>query len=110
MERLAYWQRVGVTRFSRRRLLAGAGAGAAALALAACGTGGKSSSKAPSPATGKAGLVFTPQDSTAAAKRGGVYRGYIANDPPSLDPLTSNAFQTTTNIAYYAYPRMLKWT
>jgi peptide/nickel transport system substrate-binding protein len=112
MERLAFGRTVTGTRYSRRRFLAGgtlAGAGAAAL-LIACGSGSKGSAKAPTAGAGKAGLVFTPQDSTAAAKRGGVYRGYIANDPPSLDPLTSNAFQTTTNIAYYAYPRMLKWT
>ncbi|HLF79892.1 MAG TPA: ABC transporter substrate-binding protein [Dehalococcoidia bacterium] len=102
----SYWQRVTLERLRRRRLLTGAGAAAAsvlALSLAGCGGGGEDDKEDGS------SLVYRPQDSTSDVKRGGTLKGFDSSDPPSMDPLTSSAFQTTSTVAYWAYPRLLKW-
>src|SRR5207248_6587753 len=76
-------QRVG-----RRRALAATGATAAAVLLAACGGGSSSSSKGKG--GGSSGLVATPADTTAQAKRTGISKDRAFADPPTLDILTSN--------------------
>ena len=102
-----YWQKLTERRFSRRRALAtvaAAGVGATALSLIACGGGSEEPSKGD-----KSGLVYSPEETTSKAKTGGTFKGFDTSDPTSMDPLTSSAFQTTSTIAYWAYPRMLKW-
>jgi peptide/nickel transport system substrate-binding protein len=83
--------------------MAALGVGAVALSTVGCGGGDDGES------TDQSGLVYTPQDSTSRAKAGGTLRGFATSDPPSMDVLTQSAFQVTSTIAYYAYPRMRKW-
>jgi peptide/nickel transport system substrate-binding protein len=104
-----YWQRFTLERLSRRRLMAAsatASAGAVALALSGCGGGGDGGKESQGD---KSGLIYKPEDTTAKVKTGGTFKGFDSSDPTSMDPLTSSAFQTTSTIAYWAYPRLLKW-
>lgn len=106
-----YWERIASSRVSRRRALAGtaaAGAGIAALSTVGCGGGGDGDS-APKEAIDKSGLLGTPQDSLAEAKPGGVFKNLLTTDVVSFDPLSSSSFNTQSSVAYYTYPRMLKF-
>ena len=103
-----YWTALTQQRLSRRRAMAatGAGAGIVALSLVGCGSGSSNPKESKS---AKSSAYYEPQDSSAKAKSGGVFKGFDTSDPPSMDPLTSPAFQTTSAIAYFAYPRFMKW-
>ncbi len=108
MTESGYWGRFTRGRVSRRRALAtaaGFGLGGAALSLVGCGGG---ESEQPS-ASDQSGMMHKVVETTSKAKAGGVFKSFITNDAPSMDPLTSSAFQTTGLIAYYAYPRMLRF-
>jgi len=103
----SYWQHITTRRVTRRRAMAGGAAAAAgATALSLMGCGGGSDESAPE---GQNQLVYKPEETTGRAKTGGTFKGFDTSDPTSMDPLTSSAFQTTSTIAYWAYPRMLKW-
>ena len=83
-----YWQR----RLTRRRVIKGAattGAGAAALALIACG-GGSGGQKSQSESQGNSDLIAKPQDTSAQAKRGGIYQTFNAGDETTFDPFTTS--------------------
>lgn len=79
-----YWTRTLSQRVSRRRALAATGSMTAAAAfLAACGG---SDSSSPSTPKDTSGLLFTPINESAQAKRGGTYFGlqgnvYVTHDP-----------------------------
>jgi ABC-type transport system substrate-binding protein len=108
MSELNYWTGVLKSRMARRRALARAaslGGGAMATLMLACGGDNEDDELKPQ----QSSLVYQPQESTNQAKRGGVFKGLDTSDPPSMDPLTSSAFQTTSVIAYRAYPRFMKW-
>ncbi|HXH21279.1 MAG TPA: ABC transporter substrate-binding protein [Dehalococcoidia bacterium] len=77
----------------------------AAAVLAACG-GGDGSPSAPRDASG---LLSFPVDTTAKARPGGTYKGYLPSDVPSMDPLSSNSVFTQAYVAFGTYPRLLKF-
>jgi ABC-type transport system substrate-binding protein len=84
----SYWERIALGRLNRRRALSGGatlGAGAAAL-LAGCGSGGKEEKKA-GPTT--EGRVLLPRDTSAQAKKGGIFQNQIEGDELNLDPLST---------------------
>ncbi len=105
-ETQTYWQRALRRRLSRRqamRLAAFGGISAfTAGSLLACGSreqGGES------PAIIGPG----PQDTTADARPGGIYRTVMIQDPPSLDPALSTSGFPSQYIGGAAYSRLLKW-
>ncbi len=107
-----YWDRTIQSRLTRRRALAGAaviGTGAAALSLVGCGGGKKEEAKGPSGPKDTSGLLSYPEDTTAKAKSGGTYKIALQTDLTTFDPLTTSSFTTQYYIAYYAYPRFLKY-
>src|ERR1041384_5141606 len=110
MER-SYWSQVVSQRLGRRRVLATSGAALLGGALlAACGSGGSASSK--STASGgadKSGLVDTPQDTTAQARRGGVLKDWTNGDAQHFDAVASNANGVVNWVSAFAYPRLLKF-
>jgi ABC-type transport system substrate-binding protein len=125
----SYWARRLTTRVTRRRMLAaGAGSAAAAAFLVACGsddegattptpgatgstgttgtTGGTGVTGATGAtgatgSTGTSGLLVSPQDTTAQAKRGGVLKEVALAEPRSLD--ASNPQADYNFIAPYVY-------
>jgi peptide/nickel transport system substrate-binding protein len=108
----SYWQKYARSRLSRRRALLGAagiGAGAAAL-IAGCG-GGNNGGGPGGESGGSSGAfaVYKPKDTTSQAKAGGTFRDYITTDVVSFDPLSSSSFNTQSSVAYYTYPRMLRF-
>jgi len=105
-----YWERLTQSRVSRRRALAGtaaAGAGIAALSTVGCGGGSDGDSIPNEP--DKSGLLGTPQDTLSQAKPGGTFKSLLTTDVVSFDPLSSSSFNTQSSVAYYTYPRMLKF-
>src|SRR5207248_10782723 len=84
-----YMSRTLTNQSSRRRLLASTGRIAAgASALSACGT---SSNKPATRAAPVSGLITQPDDTTAQAVRGGVYKLSWGQDFLTLDPHTTSA-------------------
>jgi ABC-type transport system substrate-binding protein len=103
----SYWQKTLQSRMSRRRALLGAasmGLGAAALSLLGCGGG--DGAKGPKDTSG---LLSTPQDTTAQAKPRGTLKHVTATDVTTLDPLTTASFSTQYFVAYYGYPRLMRF-
>ncbi|MGH2583900.1 MAG: ABC transporter substrate-binding protein, partial [Dehalococcoidia bacterium] len=85
----------------------------AGLALLACGGGEEGTPEAgteasPGP-TGTSGLLSTPQETTSQVKSGGTLKFALQTDLTTFDPLTTSSFSTQYYIAYYGYPRMLKF-
>ncbi len=112
MADMSYWQRLTQSRMTRRRALAGTaalGAGAAALSMVGCGGGDSGKSPADTGPVDKSGLLSTPQDTTAQAKPGGMFKNVLSADVTSLDPLSSSSFTSQDVIAVNTYPRMLKF-
>ncbi|HXH21636.1 MAG TPA: ABC transporter substrate-binding protein [Dehalococcoidia bacterium] len=106
MSENGYWSRVMLSRLSRRRAIAGAatvGAGAAALSVIGCGGGGDGGGGGGGQAT-----TDKPQDTTAQAKAGGVYRIIQTADPVNLDPNRSTSF-TAQEVGARVYSRLLKF-
>jgi ABC-type transport system substrate-binding protein len=99
------------SRLTRRRALATGGSVAAAAWLAACG--GDSEEPERSGESGGAvgtpsGQVAQPQDTSAQATPGGMYRLYATADQPTLDPL--NSLTTTLHaITGHVYSRLFKY-
>jgi ABC-type transport system substrate-binding protein len=109
MAQPSYWDHLTAERRSRRLILKGAaaaGTGAAALAVVGCGDGGEDAPVAPAD---RSGLLGTPQDTLSQAKPGGTFKSLITTDVVSFDPLSSSSFNTQSSVAYYTYPRMLKF-
>lgn len=79
--------------------------GVGALAVAC---GGSSNSKGSSPSDSQASaLLYKPQDTSATAKTGGTYLGFLGAEPASLDPRGSiNA--ATLNAVGHFYSRLFK--
>jgi peptide/nickel transport system substrate-binding protein len=107
-----YWEQVTRRRMSRRAVIVGGaavGAGLAAVSMAGCksGGGGGGSSKA---AVDQSGLLSFPVDTTSQAKPGGTFKSFLTTDVVSWDPLSSSSFNTQSSVAYYTYPRMLRFT
>jgi ABC-type transport system substrate-binding protein len=103
----SYWARILANRSNRRRLLAATASTAlGASFLAACGGGGddaKAGSSDPSPKDAS-GLLSSPVDTTARAKRGGVLKRNATGDG-NLDPNQSVA--TVSTIHEVANTRLL---
>jgi ABC-type transport system substrate-binding protein len=112
-----YWQTAMRNRIARRRALrlaASGGAGMVGLAMLACGRGKEEAKKeavtAPSPgAKDTSGLLTLPANTTGNAKYGGTLKLALQTDLTTFDPLTTSSFSTQYYIAYYGYPRMLKF-
>src|SRR5712692_786790 len=84
----SYWAQVVSNRLTRRRAIgtgAALTAGAAAL-LAGCGSGGKGEQKS---APSNEGRVIIPKDTSAEAKKGGIFQNQIEGDELNLDPLST---------------------
>ena len=101
-----YWSNsVTQNRITRRRLLAGSamgGAGLAALSLIGCGSNsGRGGEKA-------AGLGLKPSDSTKQAKQGGTWVLHHPEEPPNIDPLTTQFFGQNFQ-AHFVYSRGVKY-
>jgi ABC-type transport system substrate-binding protein len=104
-----YWQQFQEARINRRRILArsaAAGAAFAAAGVVGCG-GGDGSDGGDEGDSG--GLVYRPRDTTNRAKAGGTMRDLITTDVVSFDPLSSSSFNTQSSVAYFTYPRLLKF-
>ena len=88
----SYWSTTLSRRVSRRRALAGtvAASGAAAF-LAACGGGTKEDDADSITSRDKSGLLSEPQDTSAQARRGGVFQHYRTDDATTLDVLVNNS-------------------
>jgi ABC-type transport system substrate-binding protein len=99
--RLGYWQRLAAGRLRRRRLFAGA-IGAMGMALLGCKVEDE-------PPASNDALLSAPFDTTVLARAGGSFRGYLATDASSFDPLASGSFLTHSQVAAYTYPRLLKF-
>src|SRR5215212_7932213 len=103
----AYWDR----RLSRRRALrAGGGAalGASALFMLACGGGGSSDSGGDSKGQQLQGKITVPVDTSAKAKRGGIYQYVVNTDETNLDPFTTTRGAGSGGVEKDAYQRLLK--
>src|SRR5436305_9417101 len=102
----SYWQR----RLTRRRVIRGAataGAGTAALALIACG-GGSSGQKSQPASQANSDLIAKPQDTTAQAKRGGVYQSFNAGDETTFDPFTTSRGAGQGGFEVPGYQKLLR--
>src|SRR5690242_5940917 len=98
-----YWHSTLAGRLSRRRALAGsAGALSAAILLSACGRDSSSSSN-----ENKSGLLTTPVDSAAQARRGGTYKFYVTSDGLSFEPFLSLA--GSSNHPTMVYSRLVNF-
>src|SRR5690242_19679315 len=100
-----YWQR----RLTRRRVIKGAattGAGAAALALIACGGSGGKKSQPESQANSD--LNAKPQDTSAQAKRGGIYQTFNAGDETTFDPFTTSRGAGQGGFEVPGYQKLLR--
>jgi peptide/nickel transport system substrate-binding protein len=108
----SYWQKYARYRVNRRRALqgaAGVGTGIAAVAIVGCGgdgNGGDGNGNG-NGTTGPG--VYKPQDTTSGAKTGGTLRDFITTDVVSFDPLSSSSFNTQSSVAYFTYPRLLRF-
>ncbi len=97
-----YWSGLAGARTSRRNALRWIGAGVASTAfLAACGN-----SKPPDTKPKATGLLSTPADSTAKAKRGGIMFISRNNNPGDFDPLTGQGSMTSTHTSA-VYSRLI---
>jgi ABC-type transport system substrate-binding protein len=124
----SYWHKLTRERLSRRRAITGAaGLGAAALALSLVGCGGDDDSPGGSGtgstgssagstggstagSTGASGLLSTPTDSTAQAKRGGTLLDYQVDDVLHFDAIENGGASAVVNFSsVYAYPRLLRF-
>ena len=98
----SYW----VKRLNRRRFVVGAsalaGAGAA-LALAGCSDNGSSGRPASS-----SSLIVEAKDTSAQAKRGGIYLSVTAGDENNLDPTTTPRGAGLGGPGRGAYSRLLR--
>src|SRR5687768_4266500 len=93
----SYWERVLEKRIARRRALAVTGAAMLGGAvLAACGGDGKPEGEV----TISGERITKPENSTAQAKRGGIYHSYITSQPASEDPLTASRLPEDFERAY----------
>ena len=110
-----YWERISSERLSRRRaLITGSAMAASAAFLAACGgddddgSTGATASPSSTGATGgtgvatSSGLITTPVDNTATARRGGSVAYYATGDVPSFDPSTSNIILNQLSTTVYS--------
>jgi len=118
----SYWTKVLGQRVSRRGTMIAGGAATAAAIIAACGgkssnsSGGGSSASSSSAASSGAssaaaqstGLATKPLDTTAQAKMGGTWVLPHPEDPPNMDPLTTQFFGTNFQ-PHFAYSRLLKY-
>lgn len=85
MKSYGYWQ----TRINRRRAIQAASAGAGTIgimALLGCSSGGSNQKTAEL----NSSRVEQPKNTSAQAKRGGIYKDFAANDETSLDPLATS--------------------
>ena len=99
-----YWSSVLGRRIGRRRALASsAAAGLGAAFLAACGGGEGGGSRSGTGAEN--GLVTTPKDTFAQAKRGGILKDYAQAEPRTLDPI--NPLADLNRIASFIYNTLL---
>jgi len=103
----SYWIGAIQNRISRRRVLAssgGLGLGAAAISLIGCGStqGGKQGP------TGGPDLAIKPIDTTKQAKPGGTWVLPHPEDPPNLDPLSTQLYRANFQ-GYFVYSRPLKY-
>ncbi len=109
---MAYWDRITNSRLSRRRALSGAaglGAGAAALSLVGCGGNNSGSGSNGGSSGASNGLVYTPVDTTSAAKSGGTFKSYLPSDVTTFDLLATTSFSAASFIGVYAYQRLFKY-
>ncbi len=98
-----YWSSTLKGRITRRRALAMTGGTAAAAALlAACGGGSSTKS------IGGSSRVGVPQDTSAQAKKGGIYQSFVAGDEISLDPLATSRGAGFGGPALPGYSRILR--
>jgi peptide/nickel transport system substrate-binding protein len=102
-----YWDSVVSQRATRRRVLSGVsaiGAGAAAISLVGCGSGGGSGS-----GSNGAAAVSGLKDTTAQAKPGGTWAGFLASDIPTMDPMRTSSTLVWTLVGS-VYSRLFKET
>ncbi len=115
-----YWNR----RMSRRSAITGAlstGTGLAALGLVGCGGGadddetvvpGETPQPTPTADPTKVqevqGLLWSREDTSARAVKGGIYQSYTTADVTNLDPLSSPSF-TANSLGSWFYPRLLSY-
>ncbi len=106
-----YWTRTTLgSRLSRRRALtaaAGVAVGGAALSLVGCGDDGGAGGDAAAKRDAS-GLISTVADTTKQAKAGGVWPFHHPEEPPNLDPLTTQFFGTNFQ-AHFVYSRAIKY-
>jgi ABC-type transport system substrate-binding protein len=122
-----YWSKIARARISRRRTLAMGGGALGAALLAACGgddddeptapatqagptgasTGPSTGAASPTPA-GPSSLVSEPADTTAKAKRGGIWKQVVTTEAISLDQITGN-FGVQFHTAH-TYSRLAQYT
>lgn len=108
------WPRSWRGKLQRRSLLRGAGlagAGLAGAALLGCG-GDDDEPTATATSTAAGGDQGPAQGVTATAtggeaKRGGVYKYTLTNDPPTIDPYR-NASSNTKTVAAHTYSRLFR--
>jgi ABC-type transport system substrate-binding protein len=92
-----YWFRFLTPRISRRRTLAGLAAGSiGAAVLAACGGGSDKKQDADTVSR----LVTQAKDESAAVKRGGIFKHYLAQDFATYDPQSLGGNAGTTFRVY----------
>src|SRR4051794_19824432 len=95
-----YWQRLLHRRIDRRRALVAAASATVGLGVLACA--GPDDTRRASADTR---LLSIPFDTTASARSGGTFKGFITNDAGGFDALASSSILTLTQVAAYTYPR-----
>jgi ABC-type transport system substrate-binding protein len=103
-----YWNKTLQSRLTRRRALIGT-AGLSTLAattLLACSSDKAKTPKAP---VDRSGLIYTPSDSTASAKQGGVLKSNVNGDILHMDGLISTSSTVLSAVGFFNYLRLVKW-